>query len=71
MTTDQPETFESLYARLEEVTARLEVGNLTLEDSVALYEEGMQIAQRCQSLLTQVEQRIETLRETYDNGFEA
>ncbi len=71
MTTDQPETFESLYARLEEVTARLEVGNLSMEDSVALYEEGMQIAQRCQSLLTQVEQRIETLRETYDNGFEA
>lgn len=71
MTTDQPETFESLYARLEEVTARLEAGNLSMEDSVALYEEGMQIAQRCQSLLTQVEQRIETLRETYDNGFEA
>lgn len=64
------ETFESLYARLEEVTARLEAGNLTLEESIGLYEEGMQVAQRCQALLAQVEQRIETLRETYDNGFE-
>jgi exodeoxyribonuclease VII small subunit len=64
------DTFEALYARLEEVTARLEEGNLTLEDSITLYEEGMQLAQRCQALLAQVEQRIETLRETYDNGFE-
>ena len=70
MTVDQPETFESLYARLEEITARLEGGNLTLEESVALYEEGMRIAGRCQALLTQVEQRIEALRETYDNGYE-
>ena len=46
------------------------VGDLTLEQSVALYEEGMRIAQRCQALLAQVEQRIETLRETYDSGFE-
>ena len=70
---DPPEadaTFEALYARLEAVTAALEVGNLSLEESVALYEEGMLIAQRCQALLAQVEQRIETLRETYDSGFE-
>ena len=41
-------TFEALYTRLEAVTAALEVGNLSLEQSVALYEEGMLIAQRCQ-----------------------
>lgn len=64
------ETFEELYGRLETVTAQLEAGDLTLEQSVALYEEGMRIAQQCQALLAQVEQRIETLRETYDNGFE-
>jgi exodeoxyribonuclease VII small subunit len=64
------ETFEALYARLEAVTVRLEGGNLSLEESVGLYEEGMQIARRCQALLAEVEQRIETLRETDDNGFE-
>lgn len=64
------ETFEALYARLEAVTAQLEGGDLTLEQSVALYEEGMRVAQRCQALLAQVEQRIETLRDTYDSGFE-
>jgi len=64
------ESFETLYARLEEVTASLEVGNLTLEQSIALYEEGMRLAQRCQALLADVEQRVQVLRETYDNGFE-
>ncbi len=33
--------FETLYKRLEETVARLEEGGLTLEQSVALYEEGM------------------------------
>ena len=63
------ETFEALYRRLEEVAARLESGNLPLEESVTLYEEGMRLAQQCQALLTTVEQRIETLRETYEDGF--
>jgi exodeoxyribonuclease VII small subunit len=63
------ESFESLYRRLEEVAARLEAGNLPLEDSVALYEAGMKLAQQCQARLASVEQRIETLRETYEDGF--
>lgn len=65
----QGDTFEALYERLQAVTARLEAGNLPLDESVALYEEGMVLAQRCQALLAAVEQRIETLRETYEDGF--
>jgi len=63
-------SFEALYARLEEVTTALEAGNLTLEQSIALYEEGMSLAHRCQALLADVEQRVQVLRETYDNGFD-
>ena len=55
--------FEVLYARLEAVSQMLEAGGLTLDQSLALYEEGMRLAQRCQALLTDVEQRIETLRQ--------
>ena len=71
MTGEQPQadTFEALYERLQAVTARLEAGNLPLDESVALYEEGMVLAQRCQALLSAVEQRIETLRDTYEDGF--
>ena len=64
---EQP-SFEQLYARLEEVTERLEGGDLSLEQSVALYEEGMELARRCQQLLGDVEQRIETLRQAFEAG---
>lgn len=57
------ESFETLYQRLETVAQRLEQGDLTLEDSVRLYEEGMALAEQCQSLLGDVEQRIEVLRQ--------
>ena len=36
--------FEPLYKRLEEIVARLEQGDLTLEESLSLYEEGMTLA---------------------------
>ena len=62
------ESFERLYARLEAVTEQLESGDLGLERSVELYEEGMKLAQRCQQLLMGVEQRIETLREAFEDG---
>jgi exodeoxyribonuclease VII small subunit len=57
------ETFEAAFARLEEISNQLEAGGLSLERSVDLYEEGMRLAERCQALLTTVEQRIETLRQ--------
>ena len=61
-------SFEHIYARLEAVTEQLESGDLGLERSVELYEEGMKLAQRCQQLLAGVEQRIETLREAFEEG---
>ena len=67
--TEQPstdESFEVLFARLEEVTELLGKGNVPLDRSVSLFEEGMQLAQRCQNLLADVEQRVERLQETYD-----
>ncbi len=59
------ESFEALFERLEEVTAQLETGDVALDRAVALYEEGMTLAQRCQRLLSEAEQRIEQLREAY------
>lgn len=68
-TPTEGEDFETLYRRLDEVATRLESGNLPLDQSIELYEEGMRLAQQCQALLTNVEQRIETLREAYEDGF--
>jgi len=55
-------TFEAAFARLEEVLATLEAGNLPLEQAIALYEEGMRLAQRCQERLESAELRITQLQ---------
>jgi exodeoxyribonuclease VII small subunit len=60
--------FEALYSKLEAVAARLDQGDLTLEQSVALYEEGMALAERCQTQLADIEQRIEHLRQRAAGG---
>ena len=65
------ERFEALYDRLQAVTSRLEGGELSLDQSLALYEEGMQLALRCQRLLAEAEQRIEVLRQAFESGFDA
>jgi len=64
----QDEGFEALYRRLEEAVSKLENGGLTLEESLSLYEEGMQLARRCQELLQNAELRITRLQESFANG---
>ena len=59
------EDFETLYKRLEETLARLEGGGLTLDQSLALYEEGMKLARRCQELLQQAEVKITKLQDEF------
>ena len=57
--------FEELYTKLEAAVEKLERGGLPLEESISLYEEGMQLAKRCQTLLDSAEQRIVKLRESF------
>lgn len=70
-TGDADESFEALFARLEAITAQLEAGDLPLERSVELYAEGMRIAERCQRMLADASQRVERLREAYDEATES
>lgn len=63
-----PDAFEPLYKRLEEIVARLEQGDLTLEESLSLYEEGMKLARRCQEMLQSAELRITKLQESFAEG---
>jgi exodeoxyribonuclease VII small subunit len=65
------ETFEELFRRLEETVTKLEEGGLPLERSLALYEEGMLLARRCQEMLDGAEVRIRQLRETLTAPAEA
>lgn len=65
------ESFETLYERLDETVRKLENGGLTLEESVALYEEGMQLARRCQELLQQAELKVTKLQESFEESIGA
>jgi len=62
---DGKESFEELYRWLEETVEKLERGGLPLEQSIALYERGMELAKRCQAMLDQAELRITKLRESF------
>ncbi len=59
--TDEPITFEQAFTRLEETVRRLEAGNLSLEESIALFEEGMRLAQVCGARLDAAELRVNQL----------
>ena len=55
--------FEEQLTQLETVVERLERGELTLEESVRLFEEGMRLSQACKQELEQAEGRIQVLVE--------
>ena len=54
-------TFEAALQRLEKITKELESGEITLDDMVKKYEEGMQLAKFCLNKLSQAEQKIKIL----------
>ncbi len=61
-------TFEEAFARLERSVQSLESGGLTLDQALALYEEGTTLAHRCAGLLGQAELKISKLSLLAENG---
>lgn len=59
--TPKPVKFEEAIEKLEGFIAQLEQGEVPLDESLKLFEEGMELAKWCESRLTEVEGRIETL----------
>jgi exodeoxyribonuclease VII small subunit len=62
------EGFEARMARLEEITRALEEGDLTLERSMALFEEGVTLARRLEEQLGAAEMKVEQLLQRADGG---
>ena len=58
---EEPHTFERSLAALEAVVARLEQGDVGLEEAVALFEQGRGHLERCKERLASAQQRIEEL----------
>jgi exodeoxyribonuclease VII small subunit len=55
------ESFETALSRLEQIVVALEKGDLSLEESLKLYEEGISRARLCQERLEAAEAKIEVL----------
>ncbi|HEX9126708.1 MAG TPA: exodeoxyribonuclease VII small subunit [Methylomirabilota bacterium] len=53
--------FEDALQRLEQIVDQLEAGDLPLEDSLKVFEEGVALARRCAKYLEEAEKRIELL----------
>lgn len=68
--TTEPEApgFEQALERLETIVDELEGGELTLEESLARYEEGMRLSRRLTQQLDEAEKRIERLVESPEGG---
>ena len=60
--------FEERLTALESVVERLERGELSLEESVRLFEEGVQLSSACKAELEEAEGRIQVLVETRGAG---
>jgi exodeoxyribonuclease VII small subunit len=60
--------FEKKLTRLEEIVAKMEGGDQTLEDSLKLFEEGIKLSRVCQKELEEAEQKVELLLGQDANG---
>lgn len=63
--------FESALERLEEITGRLESGEASLEQSIELYTEGLQLAKDCHQKLDAAEKKIKIITEQNNIPIEA
>ena len=59
-------TFEASMQRLDEIVAALEHGDVSLEESIKLFEEGTKLTAQCQKLLDEAELKVTLLTQGPD-----
>jgi exodeoxyribonuclease VII small subunit len=60
-TAEETERFDEILTRLRSIVDRLEGGNLSLEDSLHSFEQGMQLCRRGAAILDAAEKKVELL----------
>ena len=56
--------FETTLAELEELVARMEAGDLPLDEALRNFERGVQLTRECQASLQAAQQRVQVLTQT-------
>jgi exodeoxyribonuclease VII small subunit len=67
--TDSIADFEKSLQQLEDIVNKMEQGQLSLEQSLSSFEQGVQLTRQCQATLKNAEQRVSSLIQKED-GFE-
>jgi exodeoxyribonuclease VII small subunit len=67
---DSAQSFESAVGELDSLVARMESGELSLEQSLAAYKRGAQLVQFCRRTLTDVQQQVKILEGDLFKSFE-
>ena len=65
---NEPMTFEQAINCLEAIVRKLEAGELPLDETVRLYEEGQRLRNFCEQYLADAEQRITIIRQASGNS---
>ena len=63
------QTFEQCMKRLEQIVSQLERGDISLEESIKIYEEGVLLSRQCMDRLNQAELKLKTLTENAEGTF--
>ena len=63
-------SFEEAFKELEDTVHRLEGGGLTLDESIALFERGMSLAEHCGQKLDDAELKVSQLAPSDEGGYE-
>jgi exodeoxyribonuclease VII small subunit len=64
-------TFEESLKQLEGIVAQLERGDLPLEDSIKMFEEGMRLSAQCKHELDSAESKVQILLKQRDGALKA
>lgn len=56
------DSFETMLLRLEEIVAAMEKGDLSLDDTIALFQRGIDCSKKCSELLRNAELKIKELK---------
>ena len=58
-------SIEDIFERLDSIISNLESGDVSLEESLALFEEGMKLSESCRTSLDKAEQRVKELTDNF------
>lgn len=68
MSKKKESSFELSLQRLQEISDLLEKGEISLEESIKLYEEGINLAKVCYNTLKEAELKVTEIKKQFENG---